>query len=121
MHRDTPQKINKHGDCPVCSHSWDGGSIAEHLIQQKSSGVAYWADKSEGLIREIVKDDFGSADARYSKLIMATDNSEAKCPDCNHIFPNPVFVSNDLSYSFFNTNVRMGQESCGLTGRKNQK
>jgi hypothetical protein len=103
-------KINKHGDCPVCSHSWDGGSIAEHLIQQKASGVIYWADKSDDLIREIVKDDFGSKDARYSRLIMSTDNSEAKCPDCNHIFPKPVFVSNDLSYTFFNTRVIKREE-----------
>ena len=108
MYHSTPQKINKHGDCPVCSHSWDGGSIAEHLIEQKCSGNPYWKDKSGDLIREIVKDDFGSANARYSKLIMATDNSEAKCPDCNHIFPNPVFVSKKREQVNITTKGKMG-------------
>jgi len=87
------QKINKHGSCPFCSHSWDGGSIAEHLIEQKASGNLYLADKSEDLIREIVKDDYGSEDARYSKLKI---NNQAECSICNHVFPNPVFTDREI-------------------------
>jgi hypothetical protein len=85
MHLDTPTKINKYGNCPCCEKSWDGGSIAEYLFQQKTSGVPYWAEKPDHIILEIVKDDYGSQYARYSRLEITSD--AVKCPDCKHIFP----------------------------------
>jgi len=85
MHLDTPTKINKYGNCPCCKSSWDGGSIAEYLIERKREGVKYWADKPDGVIRSIVKDDYGSEHARYSRMEISDKN--AKCPDCKHLFP----------------------------------
>jgi hypothetical protein len=92
--------LKKHGLCPNCSFNWDGGSIAEQLIQKKASGVSYLADKSEDLIHDIVKDDFGSEDARYSLLVVK--DGGLKCPNCEHYFPQISF-SADKSYPFFNS------------------
>ena len=96
MHRDTPTKINKYGNCPCCGKSWDGGSIAEHLINLKKEGIMYWAGKPDGVILSIVKDDYGSQYARYSRLKIT--ETQAECPDCKHIFPLPT-TTIDESYT----------------------
>jgi hypothetical protein len=93
------QKINKNDCCPICSYNWDGGSIAEILIKQKIDGNLYLSDKSDDIIRAIVKDDFGSENARFSKLKIS-DNGEAECPGCLHKFVNVIFTDETIPLPF---------------------
>ncbi len=81
------EKLDKLGNCPKCNKSWDGGYFADIFINQKNNGNIYWKDKPDELIREIVKDDYGSEDAKKSTIIMINDK-DAICPHCDYLFLN---------------------------------
>lgn len=75
-------KIDKYGNCPVCSVSWDGGPIVDTFLDQKKKG--HWANYTEEQIIQYVKESY-SDPHRWTELIYINKQGEEDtwmCPNC---------------------------------------
>jgi transposase-like protein len=73
--------------CPNCGSNWDGGSIIESFIKQRSEGVNMWQGMSNADIEKFVTDTY-SPPYRWLRLqgVVIQGGYDGislfQCPDC---------------------------------------
>jgi len=84
MHVSCEPDLDRHGRCPNCNSSWDGGDIFDTL-----RGQAWCADTSDDDLRDHIFQSYGRPPYRWSRLIGVEIQeyydgvSYWMCPDCS--------------------------------------
>lgn len=83
-------ELNKHGQCPICEHNWDGGDIFEVL-----QSLDVFKGKSLKDILKYAEEFYGYTEAtkpRFTRLIsidftgLHTGKGLWQCPACNNVW-----------------------------------
>lgn len=89
------EPINKHGQCPICEHNWDGGDILEVL-----QSLDVFKGKALKEIQKIAEDNYGYTEAtrpRFTRLVsidfvgLHTGKGLWQCPACSNVWDKVTF------------------------------